>query len=438
MPFLPYQEALAWIHSIERFGMNQGLERIEALLGYLGNPHKKLRYLHIGGTNGKGSTAALAASVLQAAGYRTGLYTSPYLNQFTDRMSIDGEEIPEDKLAELVSIVRPLAGRVAKDPLLGQPTQFEIVTAIAFAYFAAARPDIVVLEVGLGGRLDATNVVNPLVTVITTISLEHTGVLGKTVEAIAGEKAGVIKEGTSVVTQAKGNAFAVIEEVCRQKNAPLYQLGKDFSAEYVGGDLEGQTFNYLGLSRNFIGLGIPLLGHYQIDNASVALSALELLGRKGFMLTENAFRFGLSRTRWPGRLEILRREPLVVIDGAHNLEAFQGLRQALPKTFSYKKMILILGILKDKAVEEILKEIIPLADKLIITRPDSPRAADPLHVKKIAAKLTNGQIFVEEEIPAAIKRAFFLASSQDLVLAAGSLYLISEIRNHFIKSGVSF
>ncbi len=433
---MSYREALAWIHSIERFGMNQGLQRIEALLGYLGDPHKKLKFLHIGGTNGKGSTAVLAASILQSAGYRTGLYTSPYLQDFTDRMSVDGAEIPRDDLAGLVSIVRPLAEKIAGDPRLGQPTQFEVVTAIAFAYFARVKPDIVVLEVGLGGRLDATNVVLPLVTIITTVSLEHTRVLGKTVEAIAAEKAGIVKEKTEVVTQAQGAALGVIEGICRRRGAPLYRLGKEFRAEFLSGDLHRQTFDYQGLAQNLKGLGIPLLGEHQIANASVALAALELLGKRGFVLTEEALRSGLSQTRWPGRLEILRRDPLVVIDGAHNLEAFQGLRRALPKIFSYRKMILVLGILQDKAVEGILAEIVPLAYKLILTRPNSPRAADPRRVERIAAKLFQGQILVEEEIVSALQRAFALASPEDLILIAGSLYLISEIRNFFFQPGI--
>lgn len=426
---MPYREALAWIHSIGRFGMNQGLQRIEALLGYLGDPHKKIKFLHIGGTNGKGSTAALAASVLQAAGYRTGLYTSPYLEQFTDRMSVNGKEISKTDLTDLVCVVRPLVEKIAQDSALGQPTQFEVVTAIAFSYFAETKPDLVVLEVGLGGRLDATNVVCPLVSVITTVSLEHTHVLGDTVEAIALEKAGIIKEKTDVVTQAKGNALAVIEEICRQKSAPLYRLGEDFRHERLFGDLNGQVFNYYGLTKDFTGLRIPLLGEYQADNASVALAALELLGNKGFALTEEAFRRGLSEVRWPGRLEILGRDPLVVIDGAHNLEAFQGLKQALLQTFSYRRMILVLGILKDKALEEILAEIVPLADELIITRPNSPRAADPLHLERMAKAAFKKPVFVEEKLIQALKSAFSLASPDDLILIAGSLYLISEARH---------
>lgn len=430
-----YREALSWIHSIERFGMNLGLQRIKALLGYLGDPHKQLRCLHIGGSNGKGSTAALAASVLQSAGYRVGLYTSPYLRQFTDRMSVNGKEIPKERLAELVSVVRPLVEKIAQDPSLGHPTEFEVVTAIALTYFAEINPDIVVLEVGLGGRLDATNVVSPLVSVITTVSLEHTGVLGNTVEAISLEKAGIIKEKTAVVTQVSGAALAVIEEICRGKNAPLYRLGHDFRGEMVWGDLEGQVFHYYGIKKEFPDLKISLLGEHQINNASVALAALELLEEKGFVLAEEAFRRGLQEARWPGRLEIMGRKPLVVLDGAHNLEAFQELRRALRQFFPYRRLILVLGILADKAVTDMLMEIVPQADTLIVTRPDNPRAADPAELGRIIRTICNKPVFLKEEAASALECAFALASPDDLILIAGSLYLLSEVHHLLQRAG---
>jgi len=431
---LDYGEALSWIHSIGRFGMNQGLQRIELLLRYLGDPHKKLKFLHIGGTNGKGSTAAFAASVLEAAGYRVGLYTSPYLEQFTNRMSINGSDISRERLVELVQRVKPLVEKIATESPYGHPTEFEVVTALAFCYFAEEAPDIVVLEVGLGGRLDATNTVQPLVTVITTISLEHTQVLGDTVEAIAREKAGIIKAGSPVATQAGGSALEVLQNVCREKNVPLFSLGKDFSGEKIAGDLKGQSFNYRGLRHNFSNLHIGLLGDYQIDNAALALAALELLEEKGFAIPDEAFRRGLHNTRWPGRLEIMRRSPLVVIDGAHNLEAFRKLRQVLKRTFAYRHLILVLGILGDKAVEEILQEILPVADVLIITTPNSPRAAKPRDLEKIASKMISAPVYVEESIPNAVKLALSLARAPDLVLVAGSLYLISDVRELFKKN----
>lgn len=427
---MDYQEALSWIHSIARFGMNQGLQRIELLLHYLGDPHKKLKFLHIGGTNGKGSTAAFAAAVLETAGYRVGLYTSPYLEQFTNRMSVNGRDISRERLVELVEKVKPLVEKITAELPYGHPTEFEVVTALAFAYFAEEAPDIVVLEVGLGGRLDATNVVQPLVTVLTTISREHTQVLGDSVEAIAGEKAGIIKAEAPVVTIAQGAAREVIRNACQGKNVPLFSLGDDFATETVSGNLVGQTFHYRGLKHNFTDLHINLLGAYQIDNAAAALAALELLQEKGFCLPEAAIRRGLDNTKWPGRLEIMRRSPLVVIDGAHNIEAFQNLRQAL-NTFAFRRLILVLGILGDKAVENILQEILPAADFLVATTPNSPRAADPRDLEKIALKMITAPVYVKESIPEAIKLALSLARAPDLVLIAGSLYLISDVRQLF-------
>jgi dihydrofolate synthase/folylpolyglutamate synthase len=425
---LDYEEALSWIHSIGRFGMNLGLARIEKLLRELGNPHEKLKFLHIGGTNGKGSTASFAASILESSGYRVGLYTSPYLEQFTNRMSINGVDISRERLVELVNRVKPLVETIAANPDYGQPTEFEVVTALALAYFAAESPDIVILEVGLGGRLDATNVVKPLVTAISTISLEHTQVLGNTVQDIALEKAGIIKEGSPVVTQAKDEALSVLEEACRKKNVPLFSFGREFSARKVSGNLNGQLFHYRGIGHTLHNLRISLLGDYQIKNASLALAATELLIEKGFIIPEEAIRNGLAGARWPGRLEIVRRSPLVVIDGAHNAEAFQGLRNALQNTFAYRRLILVLGILGDKALENILEIIVPLADALVITKPNNPRAAEPEDLKKIACKMVNGPVFVEENIPKAVNLAITMARSPDLVLVAGSLYVIGDAR----------
>lgn len=429
---MDYEEALSWIHGISRFGMNMGLKRIETLMHYLGDPHRKLKFLHIGGTNGKGSTAAFAAAALEAGGYRVGLYTSPYLVQFTNRMSINGIDIPRERLVELVGRVKPLVEKISASDA-GHPTEFEVVTAIAFTYFAEEAPDIVVLEVGLGGRLDATNVVQPLVTVITTVSLEHTQVLGNTVEEIAREKAGIIKEGVPVVTMAGGGALEVLEDTCRHRNAPLYRLGVQFGAEKINGSIKGQSFNYKGLYRDYSDMYIPLLGSYQVDNAALSLAALELLTEKGFSLSEQSVRSGLAATEWPGRLEVMRRSPLVVLDGAHNLEAFRELRRSVESTFTYRRLILVLGVLGDKAMESILQEILPLVDVLVVTAPNSPRAADPADVKEIASKLMPGTVYIRKSIPEAVALAVSLARAPDLVLVAGSLYLISDAR-HYLKS----
>ena len=425
---MDYQEALSWIHGIQRYGMNPGLDRIQALLDALGNPQNKLKFLHIGGSNGKGSVAAFAARILEAAGYRVGLYTSPYLVQFTNRMAINGVDISQERLVELVERVKPLVEKIAENPDLGHPTEFEVVTAIAFTYFSEESPDLVVLEVGLGGRLDATNVINPLAAIITTISLEHTQVLGNTVEEIAGEKAGIIKEKADVITGVTGRALEVIKEKARQKRANLFCLGREFTTETVSVNLEGQIFHYRGLQRTYNDLRLVMLGDYQPGNAALALAALEVLEQKGFTLTEDAVRSGLESTRWPGRLEIMRRAPLVVLDGAHNLEAFKGLRRSIESTFSYRHLVLVLGILDDKAIEDILQEILPLAGTVILTTPNSPRAADPWLLQEKAARLVSVPVHVVEDIHGAVSLALSMVRAPDMVLIAGSLYLISDAR----------
>jgi len=434
---LNYQEALRWIHGIQRFGMNPGLERIKALLDSLGNPQRKLNYLHIGGSNGKGSVAAFAAGVLETAGYRVGMYTSPYLVQFTNRMAINGEDISQERLVEMVARIKPKVEAIAADPDLGHPTEFEVVTAIAFTYFAEEAPDLVILEVGLGGRLDATNVIDPLATIITTVSLEHTQILGSTVEEVAGEKAGIIKEGCDVVTGATGKALEVIQQKCRDKKANLYIAGQDFEARVQSSNLEGQNFQYRGIGHTFEDLHITMLGEYQAGNAALALAALELLEEKGFYVREEAVQSGLGSTRWPGRLEVMRRAPLVVLDGAHNLEAFQGLRHSVKTAFSYRYLVLVLGLLADKALEEILQEIVPLADSVILTTPNSPRAADPWMLQEIVSGLSPGPVHVVENISGAVKLALSMARSPDMVLVAGSLYLISDVRHQLTRGSAS-
>ncbi|HHX87925.1 MAG TPA: bifunctional folylpolyglutamate synthase/dihydrofolate synthase [Firmicutes bacterium] len=443
-----YRKALDWIHSTGRFGMNQGLVRINELLNRLGNPHHNLSYLHIGGTNGKGSTAAMIASVLKASGYRAGLYTSPYLVSFTNRFSVDGEDISPRELVELVERVRPLVEQVAKDPKLGQPTEFEVVTALAFLYFARLRPDLVVLEVGLGGRLDATNVITPLVSVITNISLEHTRVLGNSVEAIACEKAEIIKPGVPVVTAAADPvALKLFSAVCRDRRAPGYRVvsardevsrnGWSGICTYSERKLVplGQQFCYQGLDLNLEGLLIPLRGEHQIVNASTALAALELLSRRGFVFSEDGLRRGLKDTCWPGRLEVLGKSPPVVLDGAHNPAAMEQLARSISEHFRYRRLVLVLGILKDKDKEAMFKHILPLAYRLVLTRPAYERAASPEEMARSSALKAyySGPLQIENEVGRALEAALKLAGKMDLVLVAGSLYTVSEAREYWLK-----
>lgn len=433
-----YRRALEWIHGTGRFGMKQGLSRIETLLSLLGDPHRQLKYIHIGGTNGKGSVAAMVASVLQRSGYRTALFTSPFILNFTNRMSIDGQDIGREELVALVERVRPLVERIGAEDRLGPLTEFEVVTALAFTYFAREQPDLVVLEVGLGGRLDATNVVRPLVSVLTNISLDHTQVLGETVAAVAREKAGIIKEGLPVVTGAADpEARRVIAERCRECRAPLFYAlpsGEEpppgarsaFGSrrEIIPG---GQRIDYRGLARSYRDLFIPLRGRHQVGNAAIALASLELLAEGGYPVAEADLRRGLAETSWPARLELVGERPLLILDGAHNPAAMQVLAAALPEYFSYRRLILVLGVMADKD-PAMLDHILPLADAVVLTRPALPRSAAPAALAGRLRHRFPARVIVQEKVERALNTALALAGPGDAVLVTGSFYTVSEAR----------
>jgi len=440
-----YRSVLEWIHGLGRFGSKPGLERIEALLGLMGNPHHRVRFVHVGGTNGKGSTAVMLASILRSAGYRVGLYTSPYLLSFTNRMAVNGSDIEQQDLVELVDRVRPLVEEISRDQSLGEMTEFEVVTALALDYFASAEVDLVVLEVGLGGRLDATNVVTPLISIITNISLEHTAVLGSTIEAIAAEKAGIIKAEKPLLTAAEDQrALKVFRTRCRELKAPMYRVYPPPRRTNNKGHkrpvavlkkiiTEGQIFSYHGFSIELDDLFIPLRGRYQLNNASTALATLELLEKENYPAGETAVRSGLSETVWPGRLELLQKDPLVIMDGAHNPAAMEKLAEAVPQYFHYRRLILVIGILADKDIAAMLEHILPLAAVVIFTRPLLPRAADPRDVAGFATshfKLQKDYITIQSH-GEALDRALELAGPQDAVLVTGSLYTVSDIRAHW-------
>jgi dihydrofolate synthase / folylpolyglutamate synthase len=444
---LRYLDALEWIHRLGRFGIKPGLERVLTLLEMLGNPQQKIRFVHIGGTNGKGSTAAMLASMLRTAGYSIGLYTSPYLLSFTNRMAVNGSDIDHRDLVELVDRVRPLVESIGKDPELGDMTEFEVVTVLALTFFAEQEVDLVILEVGLGGRLDATNVVTPLLSIITNISLEHTEILGSTIEAIATEKAGIIKRERPLLTAAEDErTLSVFEARCTELEAPLIRI---YSAPKDAGDLPsatpaavlqkitatGQSFSYKGFSLQLDDLFIPLRGAYQLNNAATALAAVEMLAKSGFIVSDNALRDGLVKTEWPGRLELLRREPLLIMDGAHNPAAMEKLAEAMPIYFSYRRLILVIGMLADKDTAAMLGSIMPLADSVIFTKPLLPRAADPDDIARFAVDhfcMQNNYLVVHDH-GEALDRALDMAGPEDAVLVTGSLYTVSDIRAYWKK-----
>jgi len=420
-----YDEALAFLAGLTRFGVNLGLGRIEELLERLGNPHLALKVLHVGGTNGKGSTVAMLSSILKAAGYRAGAFTSPHLHSYTERFQINGAEITRERLAELIGEIRPHLESMVMEGY-EHPTEFEVGTALAFLYFFRERVDFLVMEVGLGGEIDSTNVARSIISVITNVAMDHMDYLGNSVWEIARVKAGIIKPGVPVVTAAAGEGLEVIERVCREKHSPLTVVGRDVSWEEISVSTSGQRFLFKGFEGTY-DIELPLLGRHQQVNAAAAAAAAEILMRKGVAVSREHVRQGLAGTRWPGRLEIMCREPLVVIDGAHNPHAAGSLSRALEDFFPGRKVVLVIGMLEDKERAKVVGELAPLARAVVVTRPDSPRAGNWRELASMAGRHVN-EVYQIENVRQAVDSALSLAGPADLVCVTGSLYMIAEAR----------
>jgi len=430
---LDYREAVDYLESRGRLGVNLGLERIRRLLRRLGDPHLTLPVVHVGGTNGKGSTAAMVAGILEAAGYRTGLFTSPHLESYTERYLVDGRPVSDGDFARLVERVRPAAEAVAAEG--EEPTEFEILTAMAWVYFRELGAEVAVMEVGMGGEHDATNAVpQPLVSVITNVGHDHLEYLGPTVEAVARTKAGIIKPGGYAVTAAEGRAREVIEERCREAGARLFavqdetQVREARSAPGEGnGSGPGQLISLAVMGREYPGLFLPLLGPHQVVNAATAVLAAEVLNRyHGYRLGPEAVARGLAAVRWPGRLELWPTRPVLAFDVAHNPDAAFSLRRAL-ETLAYRRLVLVIGLLADKDREAVVDRLVPPAAAVVVTRPLSPRAGDWEKVAELAAAYGR-PVHVEPEIGKALDLAMGLAEEQDLVLVTGSFYLVGAAR----------
>ncbi|NOQ18160.1 MAG: bifunctional folylpolyglutamate synthase/dihydrofolate synthase, partial [Dehalococcoidales bacterium] len=373
---MDYQQALDYIDSYtdyEKIPMPHALayydlRRVEELLARLGNPHLGARSVHIGGTNGKGSTAAMVASALTVSGYQTGLYSSPHLNTIRERFRVDGVLITEEEFTSIVKGLKPEVQRVNQEGAYGELTTFELLTAVAFTYFKLKGIDFQVLEVGMGGKFDATNVIQPEVSVITSISLDHMEVLGDSLAKIAKEKAGIIKpNGTVVLSPQSDEVVSVIAAVCRDQKVELVMVGKDITWQGLGFDGKKQMLRVKGRLDSYE-LAIPLLGRYQLENAATAVAALEVLSAKGFSLSRDSITSGLAETSWAGRFQILNRQPLLVVDGAHNPDAARRLKQSLKEYFDFKQSILVMGASADKDVAGVVSELAPAFDRVIVTR----------------------------------------------------------------------
>jgi dihydrofolate synthase/folylpolyglutamate synthase len=436
---ISYEEALDFIHGLNRFGTKLGLHNITKLLELLGNPHENIKIIHVAGTNGKGSTCAMIASILRSAGFKVGLYISPYLEVFNERMQVNGENISNEDLARLTEKVREKVFYMRENGL-GSPTEFEVVTAIGFSYFKEQAVDFLVLEVGMGGRLDATNVVIPLVSVITPISMDHQQYLGSTLRDISREKCGIIKQGVPVVTAPQEDeAMAVIEDTCRERNCSLTKVINSsvsrspdtISYRFVNGGIKGMTFDLYTPKTDYPGLQIGLMGRHQLDNAATAVAAVEPLGNSGVNLSREAIYKGLKGARWPGRLEIMKEKPTVLIDGAHNIAGIKTLKAVLEEYFYDRKKILVVGILEDKDYTEMLEELIPVADTVICTAPDNPRALSAARLAEAVSNIfqkSQIKVYAQEKIEDALKLASSLAADEDMVVFAGSLYMIGHVR----------
>ncbi|MEA5050585.1 MAG: folylpolyglutamate synthase/dihydrofolate synthase family protein [Oscillospiraceae bacterium] len=416
-----YEQTLAYIHTINWRGSKLGLERIRELLRRMGDPQDKLRFVHVAGTNGKGSVSALTAAALQAAGYKTGLYISPFIRRFNERIQINGAPISDDALCETVEFVREYA-----ESMPDLPTEFEIVCAVGFEYFLRQGCDVVVLETGLGGRLDATNVIGaPLVSVITPIGFDHMQQLGNTLAAIAGEKAGILKPGAPCVrSEQPEEAAAVIDGVCRERGCPLHVA--DFSAiESLRDSLDGQTFRYRGDIYD-----IRLLGAHQLRNAAVALEALDVLRGEGFELPKAAVARGFAAARWPARFEVLSRQPLCIVDGAHNPHGARAAVEAAKNYLAGRRITVVMGVLADKDYGEMIARINTIADKFIATQPDSPRALPAPELYKLLQGFEKpAMLFTDPQD--AVRAALRGCGEDGAVLALGSLYMAGAVLDCF-------
>lgn len=417
-----YNQVVNLIETSMKFGCRPGLERTAKLLDFLGKPQERLKLIHIAGTNGKGSTTAMIANVLSSAGYNTGMYISPHLYRNTERMTIDGKEITEEDFVMYAVEVLDMV-KLMREKGLEEPTQFEMYTAMALLYFERKKVDFAVIEVGLGGRFDATNVIDPTLAVITSISYDHMDILGDTIEKIAYEKAGIIKDGGTVVMypQLYPEAAAVIEEVSREKKADLIKADAA-SVSLKAYNMGGQLVDFKYRDYDITDMKLPLIGDHQISNAAVALTAIAELENMGYKIGAEAIRKGIEAVKWPCRLSIVSTEPLILIDGAHNEDGINSLQAALSKYFSSKKIIFVIGMLKDKDYGYAIKKLMPMAHSVVATEPVSERALSAKDMAEAVEPYCRS-VYAEPDITKAIEKAKELYDEDSMICICGSLYL---------------
>lgn len=403
------------------------LERVERLLEAVGNPHESLKSIHIAGTKGKGSTAAMMDAILRESGFKVGLYTSPHLVSFRERIRINGEMISEDQVRDLMTQMKPHIDELAsQSDRFGHISFFDIYTALGFLFFAQEQVDFAVLEVGLGGRLDATNVVNPLVSVITQISYDHIMSLGDTIEDIAAEKAGIVKDNGLVITSPQmAEALEVIKNTCAAKKAKLFEVGKDICFEKGTGGSPA-SFSVSGIHSDYENLKVSLAGHHQLINAATAIGALELLRSHGVTISAENIGTGLENVKWPARIEVIQQNPIIILDTAHNAASASALRDTIESNFSYEKLIIILGTSEHKDIRGMGRYLCPIADEIILTKVNNPRAVGPEDMKAELAGICH-DVIIAQDTPSALEKAKSIATPRDLICITGSVYLAGEV-----------
>lgn len=425
-----YAAALKFLEDCTKFGINLGLQRIERLLELMGSPERQgVKYLHIGGTNGKGSAAAMLASCIQAAGYKCGFFASPHLHSYRERYRINGENISRKDLTARVKRLQPLLAQMQREGA-EQPTEFEVSTALALQYFTEQKVDYAVMEVGLGGAIDSTNVITPELSVITNVAMDHMDYLGHTPAEIAQVKAGIIKAGRPAFTAAAdADVLSVLAARAQEVNTPLYQLGQDFAIADASHTAETQTFTFRDLRRGdaISGLTISLLGEHQLANAALAVAAAREIG-----LPQDAIYAGLAAARWPGRLEVISQAPLIVLDGAHNTAGMTALAEALKAYWPGRRIVAVLGMLADKERREALQNLLPLLDEAVICRVPSYRAGDWQTLADVCRE-GGVQCSLVEEVPAAVECGkSLLRDANDMLLVSGSLYMLADARAYLL------
>ncbi|MDR4889123.1 folylpolyglutamate synthase/dihydrofolate synthase family protein [Fredinandcohnia sp. QZ13] len=429
-----YDEALSWIHGRLRLGMKPGLSRMEWMMERLGHPQEKIKAIHVAGTNGKGSTVSYIRNMLQEAGYKIGTFTSPYIETFNERISVNGQPISDDEIVSLLQVIKPLAEEL-EETELGGPTEFEVITAMALYYFGeASNIDFVIMEVGLGGRLDSTNVIHPLISIITSIGFDHMNILGDTIEEIAGEKAGIIKQHVPVITAIEQpEAIEVINIKAKEKNSPFYQLGHDF---FILGHQsnDGESFTVKTQNKTFQNLHISMKGAHQVRNASLAVLAVHMLQDSGVVQIEDRqLVAGLEKTKWIGRFEEISKNPLVILDGAHNPEGVNSLVDTVEAHLKGKDIHIIFSALSDKKLDTMIRQLERIAKSLTFTSFDYPRAATTgeLFENSSAGESINTVDNWREAVEAGVERVSSVENAA--LIITGSLYFISEVRGYLLN-----